>query len=748
MDHQSAPAVKRLLLIGGGHSHLAVLKHFAMRPLPGLAVTLVSKDILTPYSGALGAHLAGWIGRDDMHIDLRPLANAAGASLIQGEVEGLDPVQQQVFIRGRPALGYDILSINCGSHPDSSSIDGAAEHATGLKPIAALLQRWQALQQQVPAHTGDTFRLAFVGAGPAAIEIALSMQAGLQQLLTKKRQNPHKLAVHILEAEDQILQGHNARFRELSRRLMADRGIHLHLQHQVKALDGKAVHCTDADSLPADEVFLSTAAAPPAWLAASGLSLSAKGFIGVNPFLQSMSHPNVFAAGDVADMLHSPRPKAGVFAVRQGMPLAKNLRRFALGKKLRVFRPQQKALVLMGTGKKFVLASRGNWAAQGKPYWWLKNHLDGSFVDKYSRPPAMKNKTGIHPRLLAKGESPPDQMRCLGCGAKIGAGILQQSLPQATGHHDHILHGLEAREDAAVLKIPAGKLLLQTVDFMPAFIKDAYLFGRIAAEHCLSDIYAMGGKPDSALATVVVPVGGDQLMTENLTQVMAGACEVLKRHNTALIGGHSLEGENLGLGLTVNGLGEEETLLLKQGAEKGDLLILTKALGTGTLLAADRQGQARGDWIEEALQEMLLSNRDAAACFLAHGAHALTDITGFGLLGHLTEMLEPVQAHAELYFQDLPLLKGAKTCLERAFLSSLHRHNLRFERYLIDSDNFAAQKTYPILFDPQTSGGLLGALPRKRAEDCLQAMKDQGIKARVIGKVETCGQNDCQIKLV
>jgi selenide, water dikinase len=303
---------------------------------------------------------------------------------------------------------------------------------------------------------------------------------------------------------------------------------------------------------------------------------------------------------------------------------------------------------------------------------------------------------------------------------------------------EHVILGLDSRDDAAAISLPAGMVAVQSVDFFRSFIDDPYLFAKIAANHSLNDIYAKGAEPHSALAIVTVPFGVESKVEEDLWQVLSGATEVLRANGAVLLGGHSAEGGELGFGLSVTGFASPDRLLRKTSVRAGDALILTKPLGTGALFAAEMRGLTKGEWIEAAIASMLLSGKEVARCFLRHNASACTDITGFGLIGHLFEMLKGTQFGAEISLQALPCLPGIEQTFAQGIFSSLQPENLRARHVIANVADVASLPRYPILFDPQTAGGFLASVPHSEADACLAELRNAGYpSAAIIGRVNT-----------
>ena len=765
MQANASPVLRDIVLIGGGHSHVGVLRRFAMQPQPGVRLTLICTDTDTPYSGMLPGYIAGHYSFDEVHIDLRRLAEFAGARYYRDEVVGIDRSTRQVICRHRPPVRYDVLSINIGSTPRLDQVAGASAHVVPVKPIRRFNERWLALFERVRQHPGAT-TIAVVGAGAGGVELTLAMQYRLRNELQAQGSDPDQLHFHLFSADATILATHNAAVRRAFEAVLKARGVTVHRNAQVSRVDAHRLQTAAGESLAADEIIWVTQAGGAAWLAETGLALDEQGFIRVGPTLQSESDPLIFAAGDCAAMRGQRMEKAGVFAVRMGRPLAENLRRTVTGQALLHYRPQARWLALISTGDRHAIASRGAFYARGDWIWRWKDWIDRHFMRKFTEfvpmpeaRAARRTGTAASVQLDSNEQAQAISavaMRCGGCGAKVGATVLSRALAGVQPiERDDVLIGLHAPDDAAVLRVPPGMAMVHSVDFFRAFIDDPWLFGRIAANHALGDIFAMGGQAQSATAIATVPPGLEAKVEDTVFQMMAGAVAVLNEAGCALVGGHTGEGHELALGFAVNGLVDENLagVLTKGGMQAGDVLILTKPIGTGTLLAANARPTSgivcKGRWIDAALDSMQLSNRAAMPCLIAHGATACTDLTGFGLLGHLVEMTRPSGVDAEIELAALPVLDGAAEMAGAGILSSLQPANVRLRRALCNQEEGLRHANYPLLFDPQTAGGLLASVPAGHADACLAALHAAGYpQARRIGRILAQGEALAPIHLI
>lgn len=759
MQQNLQPIVRDLVLIGGGHSHAIVLRMFGMKPIPGVRLTLITESSDTPYSGMLPGHIAGFYSHDECHIDLRRLANFAQAQLYIDRVVGLDLENNKVICANRPAVAFDVLSIDIGSTPATISVPGAAEYTIAAKPVSKLQQHWEQICRDERWRVSqEPMKIAIVGGGAGGVELALSMQAHLHRILSRGLSevgNETKaLEIHLFQRETELMPHYHKLVRGLVKQVLLQHSVQLHLGESVCQVKPNTVICESGLTVECNSIFWVTQASAPQLLKAAGLATDEQGFILVKDTLQSLSHPHIFAAGDIATMVNYPRPKAGVFAVRQGKPLFENLQRVLLGKSLKPYKPQKQYLSLIGTGDGRAIATRGSFSLPpDKLLWRWKDWIDRSFMERFSNLPQMQGHGDAKTRRSGEEDTEKENfsasslvMRCAGCGSKVGSTVLERVLSRIKSEQPggeertDIVIGLDAPDDAAVVQVPTGQLMVHTIDYFRSLINDPYIFGQISANHCLSDIFAMGAIPQSSLAIATIPYAEPAKVEETLYQLLSGAVKVLNQAQAPLIGGHTTEGAELGFGLSCNGLAYPDKLLRKGGMQPGQVLILTKAVGTGTLFAADMRRQAKGRWIDDAVESMLLSNQAAAACLLQHGATACTDVTGFGLLGHLMEMVLASNVAIELQIEGIPVLAGARETTEKGIFSSLHPENLRASRYIDNLEQVESHAHYPLLFDPQTAGGLLASIPDSQASSCLAALKDLGYEsscaiARVVSQV-------------
>ena len=713
---QAIPAVKDLVFVGGGHAHALVLLRWAMNPLPGVRLTVINPGPAAPYTGMLPGLIAGHYRRDEIMIDLLRLARQSGARAILDRATGIDRDRRLVHLAGRPPLPYDLLSLDIGIGSDLPEIPGYAEHAVAAKPLGGYAQAWDAfLARALPAP-----RLVIIGGGVGGVELALASH----HRLTGLGRTP---SITIVERGAAALPniGRAARARLLHHAERA--GIRLVTGAEAARIGADHVALTNGQAIPSDFTLSVAGTRPQGWLAETGLDLT-QGFVTVGPALQS-SDPLIFAVGDCAHLSHAPRPKAGVFAVREAPVLFHNLRAALTGGAMKPYHPQRDYLKLVSTGGKGAVADKFGLRSGGGWLWGLKDRIDRKFMAMFTAHGPMQQPLPPAPRVEGLVEAMGPKPLCGGCGAKLGAEGLSQALSSlpAPARAD-VLSG--RGDDAAVLSAGQGVQVL-TTDHLRAFTEDARLMARIAANHALGDIFAMGAQPQVALAQVILPRLSETLGARTLAEIMDEAAQVFAAEGADVVGGHSSTGAELTIGFTVTGLATRP--IAKAGARPGDVLILTKPLGTGTVLAAEMAmarlpGLILGEAVAATFASMAESLGPAARALAPH-AHAMTDVTGFGLAGHLLEICAASGTGAEIRLADLPLLPGAEALAAAGEASSLAPQNRAAAVGRITGDLTSPRAS--LLFDPQTCGGLLAAVPAEAAPALLSALPT----ARAIGQI-------------
>lgn len=329
------------------------------------------------------------------------------------------------------------------------------------------------------------------------------------------------------------------------------------------------------------------------------------------------------------------------------------------------------------------------------------------------------------------------QTRAGGCASKLAPGSLSAVLSRLPAqHHPDLLVGFETADDAGIFRIGADQALVQTVDFFTPMVDDPFTFGRIAATNALSDVYAMGGTPLTALALVCFPADGDLTILE---EIMRGGLQTMSEAGCVVVGGHSVRDTEIKFGYSVTGLARPDAVITNAGARSGDKLIFTKRLGTGVITTALKNGNARPAWVAAAVASMTTLNRRAAEAVVRRGAavHAMTDVTGFGLLGHAREMALGSKARLMIRAAAVPVLEGALECIAMGCVPAGLRANRDFAECMVEAATGAeiAESTRALLFDPQTAGGLLIAADPRVTEPLIADLQAADYPATEIGSV-------------
>ncbi len=684
----SFPLTRDLVLIGGGHTHALVLRKWGMNPLPGARVTVINPGPTAPYSGMLPGFVAGHYTRDELDIDLVRLSRFAGARLINGAADGIDLDTQTVHVPGQPPIAYDTLAIDVGITSAMPALPGFAQHGIPAKPLGTFASRWDRFRQAAQEP-----QIAIIGGGVAGAELAMAMAHALRDKAPKVRL--------IEQAKVLTALGYKARQKMLA--ALHEAQIDIIEDAQVTEVFAEGIILHDGRTIRSDFTTGAAGAKPHDWIATIGLDLH-DGFITVDRNLQS-SDPHIFAVGDCAHLRDNPRPKAGVYAVREAPVLYDNLRDALSGGDLRPYKPQNDYLKLVSLGEKSALAEKFGTARKGPLLWKLKDYIDRKFMDQFDELPTMAAPKPPRTTALGMAEALGDKPLCGGCGAKVGRPALKT---------------LVTFGDAA--EVQPGQVI--TTDHLRALVHDPVMMTRIAAIHALGDIWAMGAQPQAVTAQIILPRMSAVLQERTLAEITTAATQVMSGAGAKIVGGHTSLGDELTVGFTITGLTDDPITLA--GARPGDALILTKPIGSGTIMAAEMAGSARGADVMDCLD--LMTQGQAGAAAILRDAHAMTDVTGFGLAGHLRNMCEASGVGARIIQNAIPFMKGAQDLSDRGNRSSLFADNKAGAGDITGNP-------MDLLFDPQTAGGLLAAVDQKAAPDLLKALQEADYEAAIIGDI-------------
>jgi len=747
MDKSSTPIVSDLVLLGGGHANIQVLKMMSMNPIGGLRITLISDQTHSPYSGMIPGYLAGYYSYEECHFDLRRICEELGQRFIKAKIIGVDSQRKKIHLENRAEISFDCASINVGIEP--KSIEKLSQEPAlkiiPLKPISQFIAHWHQLILDLKDYKGNNaLQLAVVGAGASGVEISIILKMLIDQ-------NQWNAQVSLIHRHDFLVSAKDLRAQRRLLKTLKELSIKVYQNTEVLEVRENGLVLKDDKGLVHTEGFyralIATQASAPTWFKSSGLPVNQEGFLKVTDKLLVENEDALFAAGDCIHFSPSPLKKAGVYAVRQGMVLEHNIRAFfTLQSSLKTFHPKKNVLSLITIGDRKALVHqdgpsilRWMWPSL---LWAVKDWIDRRFMNRFQARIFEVNPGHVNNVMSApKSTLVPEDWQnntCGGCGSKLAASTLAQSLNKLSiPKDDSVLLGVKDGEDCALTRFSEHTLCLQTIDQFRSFISDPYLLGQIATQHALSDVYAMGGVAKTVQVGLTLCAAAEKIHREDIFQVMSGVLDILTKSAAALVGGHTAEGSELAIAIAVQGEVGPNQVLRKQLTKPGNRLILTKPIGTGVIFAANMLAQANGKLVDEALSSMLQSNKIAMETIRAFDISGCTDITGFGLLGHAFEMLEKNSDNAlgiKIDYKAIPLFDGVCELFAKGYFASIAGKNYASLSAVLSAD--VNNLNFPALFDPQTSGGLLFSVPPRQTEDCLTALYQNGVsKACVIGEV-------------
>ena len=709
----TVPYTRDLVFVGGGHAHALVLRKWGMNPLPGARLTVINPGPTAPYTGMLPGHIGGHYSRDTLEIDLIRLCRFAGARLILSHATGIDRAAREIHVDGRGPVAYDVASIDIGITA-RMEIKGFAEHAVGAKPLDVYAKAWREYLEAVKQGAKPP-RVAVIGGGVAGCELAMAMAFALRGTGATPQ-------VTVIEAGPEI-SGVGPQAREKMQRAMTDLGVTFLPNARITEIRADEVSIEGRAPVAAALCVGAAGAFPHDWIGRTDLPLH-EGFIVTDPDLRVKGDTQLFAVGDCAHMPFAPRPKAGVFAVRAAPVLYDNLRAVLSGGRLKPFKPQKSYLKLISLGGKSAMAEKYGLALAAPLLWQWKDRIDRAFMDKLDDLPVMQPPT--LPKVVAQGVREDAQAvpLCGGCGAKVGGAVLARAIGAAEDLPDTVVAG--PGDDAAILRQPGGGFQVLSTDHLRAFVDDPVQMTRIAAVHALGDIWAMGATPQVALSSIVLPRMSAALQERTLREISDTARGVFTQAGATVVGGHTTMGAEMTIGFTVTGLRDTMPITVA-GAKAGDVLLLTRPIGSGVILAAHMAGKAPARIIAQTLAVMEQPQHIAAR--ILHGAHAMTDVTGFGLAGHVAAICAASDLRADIRRDAVPIYEGARALSEQGIHSSLLAANV--------ADAPLTGLPDPLLHDPQTAGGLLAALPRAAAEAAVTALRAEGCEGYIIGELSS-----------
>jgi len=776
-----------LVLVGGGHSHTLFIRMWAMNPMSNIRLTLVSSHSKTAYSGMLPGVLAGVYNEDESFIDLVKICAFANVRFVRDTVQSLDLTKKQILLQGTGSLEFDFLSINTGIVPLMPA--NWSEKSVGVKPANTFLEAFHKLIERNKLDESDPSRASLSGLKnekivPSAPKVSSNMNvslsdqngedadhnaalvrsecqkigelnlakqnlgipgegslelsvqgrkrlniavvgggiSGIEVAMNMARRLPDAV-VSLIHSGPVLIPRFSNRLRKILLREMTALSIEIVLNTKIEAeLDGTLIASEWQSRF--DQIFWATEALAPDWIGASGLAVNQKGFLRVSSSMQSVSSEFVFGTGDVVSVDGYDLPKSGVYAVRAAPILFFNLRALMASRdagqspRFKMWKPQKNFLSLIGIEGKSAIAIWGPWAVKNRMFWILKDRIDRGFMSKFdpdSMAPQMTQTNHLDSETA---------MICKGCASKVAPSVLAQLLQRPLGK------GV-GEEDAAAVDFDSFGVLA-SIDRLTDIVSDPFRFGQIALNHAMSDLYAGLGEGRCFLPSVELPKQSSDFHLRDLRRLMAGMEFQANLLGVKMASAHSSLGESLAVSLAVLGKPLRKSAK-KKGGNPGEFIILTKPLGTGVVFAALMRHKAEADSYDEALDSMLVSNREMSEVFLKSGVNAVTDVTGFGLVGHLLELLGDGLS-ARLHFDQIPKFSGVLSLFEKGIKSTAHETNFVFSAYIA---GFTLTSANHILFDPQTSGGLLAFVTAEQYESIKQLSKSMQLPVPfVIGKVE------------
>ena len=680
---------KQLVLIGGGHANVQVLKKLSMNRIKGLHTILISEHYEATYSGMTPGYLHKDFSKEEISIDLQRLCFNAGATFIKDKVVKIETNSQKLELQSFPLIDYDLLSINTGSISNVKKINiDTSSKCFSVKPIGSLVKNMKQIDQIIKNKKS---KIAIIGGGIASYELAFSLI----------RRYENSLEITILGKNLLNEKNLNQRTKNYLRVIAKNLNIKEYLGEVVSISEtyltlknGKTIDCNFS--------LLSTGANIEKWLLESELKKDESGFIAVDEYLLSTNYKNIFVTGDACSIENHIRAKSGVMAVRQGEILKENIFLKLIGKTLIKYRPQKNWLYLIGTYKEHALLNYFFLSFHGRWCWKLKVWIDKNFINKFKFTKDLK----MNKKDFELENSEETKMYCQGCGSKVSKNTLISYLKNMNNNNIELA-------DSSVIYNKSLKTL-QTIDHIKLFSSlNPFDFGKISYLHSQNDILAAGGIVKSLSVSLGVPFSKNSIEKFYLEYFMDGIRSEADKDKCIITSGHSYQSREPGITLTLNG--EIESRASKNSAREGDLIYLSKPLGAGYLLAAyfNNSEMLSSDDFEKIIRNLKLGNIFAVSSARNSDSQTMTDISGYGLSSHLIDICLSSNLSSELFINK-DILVNTNLNLLKIFQSTGFENNYKFSRKFIEiSENHPLKN---ILYDPQTNGPMLIVIKKDNKE--------------------------------
>ena len=701
---------KDLILLGAGHSNIEVLRKFGKSPLDGLRLTIINNSYYSTYSGMVPGYLQGIYKWEEINLDLVKLCKVYGHRLIIGSITKINTNSKSIFLVNRPPVNYDLLSINLGIKSDSSKIKGAEKHCLKLKPISSIKENFDKLFKFNKINKKNN--IIIIGAGAAGFEVALALKENLKKMNIQNK-------IILLSKNSSVLNKFNKKAEIIAKKTLKKNNVIFKCFAEVEKVTNEYVSLKNGEKIFGKLPILATNSGPVDLLKKSNLPLNENGSIIIEKNLLVSENKHVFSSGDIAEIKGHHLPKAGVFAVKQGKVLAKNIRKLLLNQRLKSYNPQKSYLSIIGLSYGQALAIKSVFSIKGSILWYIKKFIDKKFIKKYTfyNKDKIANKNQIEPIL--------NEMQCKGCANKIPQVILDKVFQENTK---------KGSFDAD--KVPYTKNIFQTTDVISSIISDPFELGKISAKHALNDIFASNSKPIASQMIISLPPAINEINKRDLIQLKAGAELLMKKATCKIIGGHTYSNndEQAYIGFSI--IGKRKKYIKKKNITNGNLFITGK-IGSAIVFAAIEKKIINGSYSKEVINEMNKSNYEVFKIFSKYNLQNITDISGFGLAIHANNLLlrNPSINGLEISLNKIPLYEGAKKALNENVKSSLNDSNkMCIINNLEIKYNKIDRKLLNCLYDPQTGGGFLFILDKTQKEILLEFDKSK-INYTCIGKV-------------